>query len=171
MNESTSVDQTDQAASSELSERSICPAENEGEHCQAMPPLKKPVLFFDGVCGLCNSSVDFAIARDKYSRLFYSPLQGETAKQLLRDDQTCNISTVILRTADGKHFYQRSAAIVRLLWLLGFPWNLLGCVLWCIPLPIRDIGYRIVAGSRYRLFEKHTTCRIPTPEERDRILP
>ena len=171
MNESTSVDQTDQAAASELSASSVCSAESVGEHDEEKSTLKKPILFFDGVCGLCNSSVDFAIARDKNSRLFYSPLQGETAKELLSEDQIHNIATVIFRTADGKHLYQRSAAIVRLLWQLGFPWSFCGWVLWLIPLPIRDLGYRMIAGSRYRLFEKHTTCRMPTPEERARFLP
>lgn len=171
MNESTSVDQTDQTASAELSPSSVCPTAGVGEHGEGKSTSNKPILFFDGVCGLCNASVDFAMARDKHSRLFYSPLQGETAKQLLSDDQVQNIATAIFRTADGKHCYRRSAAIVRLLWLLGFPWSFLGWVLWCIPLPIRDFGYRMVASSRYRLFEKHTTCRMPTPEERNRLLP
>ena len=171
MNESTSVDQTDQAASAELSPNSVYPTGSVGEQGAGKTTLDKPILFFDGVCGLCNSSVNFAMARDKHSRLFYSPLQGETAKQLLSDDQIQNISTAIFRTADGKHFYRRSAAIVRLLWLLGFPWSFCGWVLWCIPLPIRDLCYRMIAGSRYRLFEKHATCRMPTPEERARLLP
>ncbi|WP_298868105.1 DCC1-like thiol-disulfide oxidoreductase family protein [uncultured Gimesia sp.] len=168
MNESTSVDQ---AAASELTSSSVCPAESAGEHNEEKSTLRKPILFFDGVCGLCNSSVDFAIARDKNSRLLYTPLQGETAKQLLSEDQIHNIATVIFRTEDGKHLYRRSAAIVRLLWLLGFPWNICGWTLWIIPLPIRDLGYRIIAGLRYRLFEKHATCRMPTLEERARFLP
>ncbi|MFH1300159.1 MAG: DCC1-like thiol-disulfide oxidoreductase family protein [Planctomycetota bacterium] len=168
MSESTSVDPT---VTSELSSERFSPTADAGEPRVARSGLNKPVLFFDGVCGLCNSSVDFAIARDRQARLLYSPLQGETAKQLLREEDIQNIDTVIFRPADGKRLYRRSAAIVRLLWLLPFPWNLLGWMVWMIPLPIRNLGYRLVAGSRYRLFGKHETCRMPTPEERTRFLP
>ncbi len=171
MKESTSVDQSDGAAISTQLPCTVSSTGSVGEQSDEASTLRKPILFFDGVCGLCNSSVDFAIARDKKSRLLFSPLQGETAKQLLSEDQIQNIATVIYRTADGKHVYQRSAAVVRLLWQLGFPWSFCGWVLWFIPLPIRNLGYRIIAGLRYRLFEKHATCRLPTPEERTRFLP
>jgi hypothetical protein len=47
------------------------------------PEAEQPVIFFDGICGLCNRTVDFVIARD-HSRLFrFAPLQGETAQRLL----------------------------------------------------------------------------------------
>ncbi|QDT77972.1 hypothetical protein Mal35_14020 [Gimesia maris] len=133
--------------------------------------VEKPILFFDGVCGLCNSSVDFAMIRDRQARLYYAPLQGETARELLNKQDLASVDTVIFRTADGAHCYRRSAAVVRLLWLLGFPWNLYGWLLWCVPLPIRDLGYRLIARVRYRLFGKHDTCRMPGPDERARILP
>lgn len=131
----------------------------------------KPILFFDGVCGLCNSSVDFAMVRDRHARLYYAPLQGETARELLSEQDLSSIDTVVFRTVDGAHCYRRSAAVVRLLWLLGFPWNVCGWLLWCIPFPIRDLGYRLIASVRYRLFGKHETCRMPSPDERARILP
>lgn len=171
MNESTSVDQTVQATSSELPQKSASPTGHQGTQCKLESGVDKPILFFDGICGLCNTSVDFVLARDKKGRLLYSPLQGETAKQLLSEKEIHNLDTVVFRPAEGSPLYRRSAAIVRLCWLLGFPWNLLGWMLWLIPLPIRDLGYRIVAGSRYRLFGKHETCRMPTPEERARFLP
>ncbi|WP_417390088.1 thiol-disulfide oxidoreductase DCC family protein [Gimesia sp.] len=131
----------------------------------------KPILFFDGVCGLCNSSVDFAMARDRHARLYYAPLQGETARALLSEQDLAHVDTVVFRTAEGGRCYRRSAAVVRLLWLLGFPWNICGGLLWCIPLPLRNLGYRMIASVRYRLFGKHETCRMPSPEERARLLP
>ena len=42
-----------------------------------------PILFFDGVCGLCNRFVDFMLKADSRSRYRYAPLQGETARRLL----------------------------------------------------------------------------------------
>ncbi|MCA9021355.1 MAG: DUF393 domain-containing protein [Planctomycetaceae bacterium] len=146
-------------------------ADFQTEETVASGLTEKPILFFDGVCGLCNSSVDFAMARDRQARLYYAPLQGETARELLNEQDLASVDTVVFRTVDGAHCYRRSAAVVRLLWLLGFPWNLYGWLLWCIPLPIRNLGYRLIASVRYRLFGKHETCRMPTPEERARILP
>lgn len=171
MNKSTAVDQKIQETPSESSSSLVSQTAAPETNSESGAPVDKPVLFFDGVCGLCNSSVDFAIARDRNARLLYSPLQGETAAALLSEQDIQNIDTVVFRAAEGGRFYRRSAAIVRVLWVLGFPWNVCGWLLWLIPLPIRNLGYRMVAGSRYRLFGKHETCRMPTPEERTRFLP
>ena len=69
--------------------------------------MEKPVLFFDGVCGLCNRSVDFAMSRDPEGRLLYSPLQGETATELLSEQDRENIDTVIFLPADRSRSFWR----------------------------------------------------------------
>ena len=171
MNKSTAVDQTVLEVRNEVAPSPVSQRESQEASSGLGVAVDKPVLFFDGVCGLCNSSVDFAIARDRAGRLLYSPLQGETAAALLSEQDIQNIDTVIFRSSKEGRLYRRSAAIVRVLWLLGFPWNICGWLLWLIPLPIRNLGYRMVAGARYRLFGKHETCRMPTPEERTRFLP
>lgn len=66
---------------------------------------------------------------------------------------------------DGQTF-TRTAAVSRMLMTLGGRWKLLGGLLWIIPWPIRDLGYRAVSCLRYRLFGKHESCRLPTPQER-----
>jgi predicted DCC family thiol-disulfide oxidoreductase YuxK len=66
--------------------------------------------------------------------------------------------------------YRRSAAVVRILWGLGGFWKFLGGLLWLVPLPLRDLGYRAVSASRYHLWGKKETCRIPTADERSRFL-
>jgi predicted DCC family thiol-disulfide oxidoreductase YuxK len=129
----------------------------------------RPIVFFDGVCGMCNHLVDFILKRDRQGRILLAPLQGETAKSLLPPGDQGNLNSLIMRM-DGR-WYRRSPAVVRILWTLGGVWSLLGTLLWLIPLPLRNIGYRIVAGLRYRLFGKKETCRLPTPEERGRLLP
>jgi predicted DCC family thiol-disulfide oxidoreductase YuxK len=98
-----------------------------------------------------------------------SPLQGDTASRLLTPADREQLATVIFR--DNDRIYRRSAAVVRVCWRLGLVWKVLGSVLWCIPLPLRDLGYKLVAANRYRLFGKKETCRLPSPEERARFLP
>lgn len=126
------------------------------------------IVFFDGVCGLCNHTVNFLLNHDKGGKLRFAPLQGETARKLLREDQR-DLSTLVYR--DGGRDWTRSSAVVRILWQLGGAWSLLGSLLWLIPLPLRNLGYRLVAALRYTLFGKRETCRLPTPEERARFLP
>jgi predicted DCC family thiol-disulfide oxidoreductase YuxK len=127
------------------------------------------LLFFDGVCGLCNRTVDFFLKRDRKERILFAPLQGETARRELTTEDVTDLNTIVLKTPHA--LYKRSAAVVRLLWLLGGGWSACGTLLWLIPWPLRDLGYRLVALSRYRLFGKKETCRIPTADERSRFLP
>ena len=136
------------------------------------------VVFFDGVCGLCNRFVDFVLSRDRRETIRFAPLQGETASHLQltqlfavrADSATPIFDTVVWLDQSGKMFV-RSAAVVRVLWQLGGIWSLCGTLLWLIPRPLRDVGYRVVSTSRYRLFGRHETCRLPTPNERRRFLP
>ena len=131
-------------------------------------PDDAPVLFFDGVCGLCSRTVDFAIRNDRSQTIRFAPLQGETASQLLPPELLERLDTVVFRK-DGRT-YSRSAAIVRLLNEFGGVWKIAAWLLWLIPGPLRNLGYRLVAKFRYRVFGKHETCRLPTPDERSRFL-
>jgi len=126
-------------------------------------------VFFDGVCGLCNASVDFILRRDRRGAFRLSPLQGTTAQSALPPELRERLDTLVLQTDSGT--FIRSAAVVRILWGLGGFWSLMGWLLWVVPKPVRDWGYRIVAANRIRWFGAKETCRIPTPEERDRFLP
>ena len=126
------------------------------------------ILFFDGVCGLCNRFVDFVLKYDRRGRVLFAPLQGTKAAEALPEDIVRGLDTVVL--LDGDQCHIRSSAVVRIFWNLGGPWSVLGTLLWLIPKPLRDLGYKAVARSRYRLFGQKETCRLPTPDERARFL-
>ena len=129
----------------------------------------RQILFFDGVCGLCNWSVDFVLKRDTQRRFQFAPLQGETARVLLPAADVADLNSMVLLI--GGRTYKKSAAAVRVLWQLGYFWQLVGSAIWLIPLPIRNLGYFLIAKNRYQLFGKKESCRLPTPEERTRFLP
>ncbi|MCH8830083.1 MAG: DUF393 domain-containing protein [Planctomycetes bacterium] len=128
-----------------------------------------PIIFFDGVCGLCNRSVDFVLARDGDEQFRFAPLQGETAQAALSapDIQTLGSLVFVSESGTSRH----STAIVRILWKLGGIWSFWAVLLWLIPWPLRHLGYKIIGANRYRLFGKRETCRMPTPQERSRFLP
>ena len=127
-----------------------------------------PILFFDGVCGLCSHSVDFVMLRDRDQNFRFTPLQGAAAQQVLTEADRNNLGSMVLLWKGNR--YRKSAAVVRVLWQLPQPWRFLGSLMWLIPLPLRNLGYTLVAGSRYQLFGKKESCRLPTPAERSRFL-
>lgn len=133
-------------------------------HC-----TEHPIVFFDGVCGLCNSAVDFIMARDPEGVFRFAPLQGETARELLEPEDVENVDSIVLKNDDG--LFRRSSAVVRILTRMGGIWKPLGWLLWVVPKPLRDVGYILVAKTRYRFFGKRDVCRMPTQDELSRILP
>ena len=130
---------------------------------------QRPVMFFDGVCGFCNASVDRLLAWDRRGNLLFAPLQGETAGRLLTVSDRENLHSLVLWTPEG--LCRRSSAVVKILWLLGGVWGGLGCLLWLVPRPLRDAVYGLIARRRYLIAGKKETCRMPTPAERARFLP
>lgn len=128
-----------------------------------------PVIFFDGFCGLCNTFVNFVLPRDRRRLFRFAPLQGETANERLDRQDVDDLGTLVLLDEQGTH--RRSAAVVRILKRLGGFWRLLAILLWVVPRPLRDLGYRVVARYRYRVFGKKEACRVPTAEEREHFLP
>ena len=128
-----------------------------------------PVVLFDGVCNFCNYWVNFAIKRDKKKKLRFAPLQGESARQLLAQHglDTTKLSSVIL--VDNGKVYTQSSAAIRICKYLDGGWKLCyGFMI--IPKFIRDLFYNIIARNRYKWFGKKDSCRVPTPELRERFL-
>lgn len=127
------------------------------------------IILFDGVCNLCNGSVNFFITHDKKDIFRFAALQSdigiELQKRLNIDHE--NIESFIL--IDGNKYYKKSTAALRVAGMLGFPYNLLYPFLFVPPI-IRNIIYDIIAKYRYKWFGKKETCRVPTAEERAKFL-
>lgn len=129
---------------------------------------QSPIVFFDGVCGLCNTFVDRLIRWDRNRVLRYATLQGATAKEHLSTERTTDLSTLVY--FDGERFWTRSAAAIRILMRLGGVWRLAGIFL-LVPGFLRNLVYALVARSRYRWFGRRESCRLPSAEERSLFLP
>jgi len=145
------------------------PAESVSSAGPELGTSPAPVLFFDGVCGLCNHVIDFVIARDRAGTFRFAPLQGETARERLPEADLRDLNTMVLWEEQG--VFRKSTAATRVLIRLGGVWRLIGSALRLVPRPLRDAGYSLVARHRYRIFGKKETCRMPTAAERARFLP
>jgi predicted DCC family thiol-disulfide oxidoreductase YuxK len=131
--------------------------------------MNQPILFFDGVCNLCNGFVDFLIRHDRARTLRYASLQGETAKRVLRPEQIERLESVVLYE-NGRNL-EKSDAVLRSLELLGGPWRLAAAAMMGgVPRSVRDGLYFMTAKNRYGIFGKRDRCRLPTPEERSLFL-
>ena len=131
----------------------------------------KPIIFFDGVCNLCNGFIAFLMRRSRLNaetRPFsIASLQGETAKASLPQMQS--MESIIWLEPEGK-VLKRSDAFLAIMQSLGGIWTLFG-VLRIVPRAWRDMVYDRVAKNRYSWFGKKDYCRLPTPEEKTFFLP
>jgi predicted DCC family thiol-disulfide oxidoreductase YuxK len=127
------------------------------------------IVFFDGVCNLCNASVDFLVRRDRERHLRYASLQSDIGQRMLADVglPTSEFGSFIY--LDRGRLHMRSSGAIRVAMRLGGLWTLMGIFL-VVPPFIRDAVYDGVARNRYRWFGKRDTCRLPTAEERDLFL-
>lgn len=127
------------------------------------------VIFFDGICNLCNGAVQFTIKRDDKNIFKFAALQSDFAEEKL---QPLNIdyhqmgSFVLLE--DGK-VYQKSTAALRVAKKLNGFWPILYAFI-VIPKFIRDAVYNFIAKNRYKWFGKEESCWVPTPELKSKFL-
>lgn len=128
-----------------------------------------PIIFFDGVCNLCNRSIQFIIKRDTKKRFHFASLQGNEGQEMLLRFHlpTNDFHSFIL--LEGDRMYTRSTAVLRMLKGLGGGWKLLyGFII--VPKFIRDAIYNWIARNRYKWYGKRDECMIPTPELKERFL-
>ena len=129
---------------------------------------KKPVILFDGVCNLCNSSVNFVIDRDPDGIFQFAALQSESASTLMdRHGIGHGLDTIVLLEDD--RVYDRSTAALRIARRLNGGWPVLYVAI-VIPKFLRDAVYRFIARNRYRWFGRSENCRVPTPALKARFL-
>ncbi|WP_219932552.1 thiol-disulfide oxidoreductase DCC family protein [Perlabentimonas gracilis] len=128
----------------------------------------KSIILFDGVCNLCNASVQFIIKRDKGDYFRFAALQSETGKAIANKyDVSDNASSVILIENEKK--YTESTAALKIAKKLSGLWPLLYLFI-IIPPPIRNSIYRIIAKNRYRWFGKKDECMVPPPEQTHKFI-
>lgn len=132
--------------------------------------MSGPVLYFDGVCNLCNAAVQFVIRHDRSGKIRFASLQSDAGAAAIR-----KVEARYGRRPDsllfeiGDQIWIESDAALQVARHLDGGWK---SVSWLrvFPRTIRDAVYRLVARSRYRLFGKKEACMIPAPGLKSRFL-
>ncbi|OIK15681.1 thiol-disulfide oxidoreductase [Bacillus sp. MUM 116] len=126
------------------------------------------IVLFDGVCNLCNQSVQFIIKRDPSGIFKFASLQGERGKRIISDfGIPAELESLIL--IENEKAYRKSTAALRICGKLNGPWKLF-VILMIIPPFIRDYIYDIIAKNRYKWFGRKNSCMLPSPSLKNRFL-
>jgi predicted DCC family thiol-disulfide oxidoreductase YuxK len=131
--------------------------------------MNNPIILFDGVCNLCNRSIQVIIKNDRKKFFRFASLQGKLGQEVLKKYQlqTDQLHSFIL--LEGDHIYTKSTGALRIFRELGGGWKLLyGFMI--IPRFIRDAVYNFVSRNRYKWYGKREECMLPTPELKERFL-
>jgi predicted DCC family thiol-disulfide oxidoreductase YuxK len=133
-------------------------------------PENKQLILFDGVCNLCNSSVQFIIRNDKKNTFLFTPLQSIAGKEIIK---TYNVDTSktdsILLYSKKNGLSIKSTAALNIAKHLRAPINFL-IIFFVVPKFVRDWVYDLIARNRYSWFGKQNECMIPTLELKAKFL-
>ena len=127
------------------------------------------IILFDGVCNLCNSSVQKVIENDERNLFQFASLQSDFGQKFLRKHNFSQDEFNSMILIDGDRFYTQSDAALRIGKELKGIYKISGALLW-IPKFIRNFVYEIIAKNRYKWFGKKESCWLPTPELKQKFI-
>lgn len=132
-------------------------------------PAWTHLLLFDGVCNLCDQTVQWVLAHDRRGIVKFCSIQSELGSRLYRERgfDPEEPHSMVLITPEGS--FAKSDAALQLAKLMGgrlawFSWARV------IPRPLRDLAYSFVARNRYRFFGKKDQCWLLRPEWKERFV-
>jgi predicted DCC family thiol-disulfide oxidoreductase YuxK len=127
------------------------------------------LILFDGVCNFCNASINFVIDHDPKSHFKFAPLQSEIGQDILSkfNKNKKDFDSIIL--LKDNQLYQKSEAALEITKHLSGFWKYVS-IFRILPPFFLNFFYDIIAKNRYRIFGKADSCRMPTPELRERFL-
>ena len=130
---------------------------------------KKAIILFDGVCNLCNASVQFILKYDDKNQFLFAPLQSDAGRKLLLQFNVENINLMSIVLIEDDKVYEKSTAVLRIGKKLRAPWNFLYSFI-IIPKAMRDYIYYFIAKNRYKWFGKKDTCLPVSSKYKNRFI-
>jgi len=131
--------------------------------------MKEKIILFDGVCNLCNKSVQFVIEHDEQNYFKFASLQSNFGQTFLKENKLNQTNFDSIIYIEDDKYYTKSPAALKIAkhldknisWLNYFS---------VVPKPIRDFFYNIIAKNRYKFFGKQESCWLPTKELKAKFL-
>lgn len=133
-------------------------------------PQDKKIILFDGVCNLCDSSIQFIIKHDKKDLFRFVALQSEIGMEIIKHIgvNTSKIDSILLYEP-GKAYYYKAEAALKIAKELG---GIYTTISWfgIFPKFLTNSVYDYIAKNRYKWYGKKDACMIPTPELKAKFL-
>lgn len=133
-------------------------------------PKDKKIILFDGVCNLCDATVQFLIKHDKKDTLRFVALQSDLGQEIVRyiGIDTTKTDSIILYEP-GRAYYYKAQAALEIASEIGGVYSLLS-VFKILPKGLSNVVYDYVAQNRYKWYGKKDACMLPTPEMKAKFL-
>ena len=133
-------------------------------------PKDKKIILFDGVCNLCESSVQFVIKHDKKDSFRFVALQSDLGQKIIKHIgiDISKTDSVILYEPGIAYYYKAEAAL-KIAKELGGVYNFLS-LFTVLPNAFSNYFYDFIAKNRYKWYGKKEACLVPTPELKAKFL-
>ena len=131
--------------------------------------IKKSIILYDGVCNLCNNSVQFVIKRDKKQQFLFTSLQSDAAAKLLLQFYNKKIELNSIVLIEENKVYDKSTAVLRIARKLNPFWNIFYIFI-IVPKSFRDLVYDFIAKNRYKWFGKQDKCTVFIEKYKNRFI-
>ena len=131
--------------------------------------MGKDILLFDGVCNLCNNSINFVIDHDPEEKFKFAALQSEFGQKKLKELNLDpkDFDSIVLLSNNQVHV--KSTAALKIAKGLSGGWPMLYAFI-ILPPFIRHAVYNLIAKNRYKIWGRADQCRVPTAELKQRFI-
>lgn len=130
---------------------------------------QQSIVFFDGVCNLCNGFVQFVLKHEANSHFKFCSLQSDFAVNFFKEKQFISIGLDSVIVYENNQFYIESVAAFKIINKLKWPYKAIG-VFSILPKFISNLIYKFIAKNRYKLFGKSNVCWVMTNNYKSRFL-
>lgn len=132
-------------------------------------PLDKKIILFDGVCNLCDNTVQYIIKKDKKDIFRFVSLQSDLGLEIQKylGIANRNIDSIVLYIPNKAYYIKSEAAIEIAKELPLLNWLFIFKI---VPTALRNVIYDYIAKNRYRWYGQKDNCMLPTPEVKEKFL-
>ena len=133
-------------------------------------PKDKKIILFDGVCNLCDATVQFLIKRDTKDVFRFVAIQSDLGQDIIKHiGIDISKTDSIILYEPGTAYYYKAEAALKIGKELGGLYSLLN-IFNVVPKALSNRIYDFVARNRYKWYGKKDACMIPTPQMKAKFL-
>lgn len=132
-------------------------------------PKDKKIVLFDGVCNLCDNSVQFILKNDSMDLFRFASIQSEIGQQIIKylGIDLSKVDSIILYVP-GEAYYLKAEAAMQIAKDLK-SWHKIISYL-SFTGSFGNFIYDYIARNRYKWYGKKDECMIPTEEMKAKFL-